>query len=222
MGSGLPGYVNFLSPPVPGGMRGGGGSRAPQPVTKISLGIPQLVWWISGGLFWCIDNIYLPSQVTRPAGGYIMVTSGPCGGWCNRNFIRYYPLFSRLWTWCSCHQLLIDRIFWSYGGNCFPPLLVYNFLLPIIISSRDSRPNVYSANLLCTRLCFISFMSTHPPPDKDKYKEEDDKDDPTFLINSAKFDIGRVTKVGSFGAGKWGYDNDYTELFFIKSLFLST
>ena len=44
VGSGLPGQVNFLYPPVPGGMRGvGGGSRAPQPVTKILLGIPQLV-----------------------------------------------------------------------------------------------------------------------------------------------------------------------------------
>ena len=41
VGSGLPGYVNSLSPHVPGGMRGGGGgSRAPQPVTEFLLGIP--------------------------------------------------------------------------------------------------------------------------------------------------------------------------------------
>ena len=47
-------------------------------------------------------------------------------------------------------------------------------------------------------------MSTHPPPDKDKDKdkEEYDKDDLTLLTNSAKFDIGRVTEVGSFGVGK--------------------
>ena len=45
-------------------------------------------------------------------------------------------------------------------------------------------------------------MSAHPPPDKDKDKEEDDKDDLTLLINSEKFDIGRVTKVGSFVVGK--------------------
>ena len=45
-------------------------------------------------------------------------------------------------------------------------------------------------------------MSNHPPPDKEKDNEEDDKDDLTLLINSAKFDIGRVTEVGSFGVGK--------------------
>ena len=51
-------------------------------------------------------------------------------------------------------------------------------------------------------------MSTHPPPNKDKDKEEDDKDDLTLFINSAKFDIGRAKEVGSLGVGKWGYDND--------------
>ena len=65
-------------------------------------------------------------------------------------------------------------------------------------------------------------MSTHPPPNKDKDKEEDDEDDVTLLINSAKFDIGRATEVGSLGVGKWGYDNDWTESFFIKFLFSST
>ena len=45
-------------------------------------------------------------------------------------------------------------------------------------------------------------MSTHPPPDKDKDKEEDDEDDMTLLINASKFDIGRVTEVGSLGVGK--------------------
>ena len=65
-------------------------------------------------------------------------------------------------------------------------------------------------------------MSAHPPPDKDKDKEEDDKDYLTLLINPAKFDIVRVTEEGSFGVGKWWYDNDYTELSFIKSLFSST
>ena len=60
---------------------------------------------------------------------------------------------------------------------------------------------MYYANPLCTRLCFIRFMSTHPPPDKDKDKdkEEDDKDDLTLLINSAKFDIGRVAEIGILG-----------------------
>ena len=52
-------------------------------------------------------------------------------------------------------------------------------------------------------------MSTHPPPGKDKDKEEDDEDDMTLFINSAKFDISRVTEVGSLGVGKRGYDNDY-------------
>ena len=42
VGSGIPGYVNSLSPPVPGGMYRGG-SRAPQPVTKISPVITPLV-----------------------------------------------------------------------------------------------------------------------------------------------------------------------------------
>ena len=71
---------------------------------------------------------------------------------------------------------------------------------------------MYSANPLCTRLCFIRFMSTHPPleKDKDKYKDkdkdkdkkEDDEDDLMLLINSAKFYIGMVTEVGSLGVGK--------------------
>ena len=61
-----------------------------------------------------------------------------------------------------------------------------------------------------------------PDKDKDKDKEEDDKDDMTLLINSAKLDIVRVTEVGSLGVGKWGYENDYTELSFIGSLFSST
>ena len=63
---------------------------------------------------------------------------------------------------------------------------------------------MYSTNPLYTRLCFIRFMSTHPPPDKDKDKdkEEDNKDDLTLLINSAKFDIVRVTEVGTLVVGK--------------------
>ena len=61
---------------------------------------------------------------------------------------------------------------------------------------------MYSANPLYTRLRFIRFMSTHPPPDKDKDKEEDDEDYLTLLINSAKFDIGRVTEVGNLGVDK--------------------
>ena len=53
-------------------------------------------------------------------------------------------------------------------------------------------------------MVFIRFMSTHPPPDKDKDKdkEEDDEKDLTLFINSANFDIGRVTEVGSLGVGK--------------------
>ena len=77
-----------------------------------------------------------------------------------------------------------------------PPLLVYPFPLPIILPRRDRRPALYSANLLCTRLCFISFMSAHPHHDKDKDKdkdqEEDDEYDLTLLINSVNFNIGRV------------------------------
>ena len=83
-----------------------------------------------------------------------------------------------------------------------PSPLVYPFTLPIILPRRDRRSALYSANPLCTRFCFIRFMSNHPPPDKDKDKEEDDEDDLTLLINSAKFDIGRVTEVGSLGVGK--------------------
>ena len=83
-----------------------------------------------------------------------------------------------------------------------PPLLVYPFPLLIILPRRYQRPALYSANPLSTRLCFIRFMSTNPPPDKEKDKEDDDKYDLTLLINSAKFDIGRVTEVGSFGVGK--------------------
>ena len=83
-----------------------------------------------------------------------------------------------------------------------PTLLVYPFPLPIILPRRDRRPALYSANPLCTRLCFIRFMSTHPTPDKEKDKEEGDEDDLTLLINSANFDIGRVMEVGSLGVGK--------------------
>ena len=57
-------------------------------------------------------------------------------------------------------------------------------------------------------------MSTHPHPAKYKDREEDNKDDLTLLINSSKVDIGRVPEVVSLGVGKWGYDNDYTELSF--------
>ena len=45
-------------------------------------------------------------------------------------------------------------------------------------------------------------MTTHPPPDNYKDKEEDDEDDLTLLINSANFYIGRVTEVDSLGVGK--------------------
>ena len=83
-----------------------------------------------------------------------------------------------------------------------PPLLVYPFPFHIILTSRDRRPALYFANPLCIRLCFIRFMSTHPPLDKDNYKEEDYGDNLTFLINSAKFDIGRVMEVDSLGGGK--------------------
>ena len=83
-----------------------------------------------------------------------------------------------------------------------PPLLVYHFPLPIILPRRDRRPALYSANPLCTRLCFIRFMPTHPPHDKDKEKEEYDKGDLTLLINSSNFEIGRVTEVVSLGVGK--------------------
>ena len=83
-----------------------------------------------------------------------------------------------------------------------PPLLVNPFPLLIILSRRYRRPALYSANPLSTRLCFIRFMSTHPRPNKDKDKEEDDEDDLKYLINSAKFDIGRATDVGSLGVGK--------------------
>ena len=82
------------------------------------------------------------------------------------------------------------------------PLLVYTFPLLIILPRRYRRPALYSSNPLSTRLCFIRFMSTHPPLNKYKDKEEDDEDDLTLLINSAKFYIGRATEVGSLGLGK--------------------
>ena len=45
-------------------------------------------------------------------------------------------------------------------------------------------------------------MSIHPPHEKDKDNGEDGKDDLTLLINSANFDIGRVTELVSLGVGK--------------------
>ena len=49
-------------------------------------------------------------------------------------------------------------------------------------------------------------MSTHRPPDKEKDKEKDkegdNEEDLKFLINSANFDIVRVTEVGSLGVDK--------------------
>ena len=83
-----------------------------------------------------------------------------------------------------------------------PPLLVYPFPLPIILPRIYRIPALYSANPLCTRLCFIRFMSTHCPPDKDKEKEEDDEGDLALLINLVNFDIGRVTEVGILVVGK--------------------
>ena len=82
-----------------------------------------------------------------------------------------------------------------------PPLLVYPFPFLIVLPRRYMRPALYSANPLSTRLCFIRFMYTYPPPNKDKDKEEDDEDDLTLLIKISKFDISRVTEVGSLGVG---------------------
>ena len=45
-------------------------------------------------------------------------------------------------------------------------------------------------------------MSTHPSPDKYKDKEEYYEYALTFLINLAKFYIGRVKEVGILGVGK--------------------
>ena len=61
-----------------------------------------------------------------------------------------------------------------------PPLQVYHFPLSVILPRRYKRPDLYSANALCTRLCFVRFMSTHPPPDKDKVKDKEYKDYPLF------------------------------------------
>ena len=83
-----------------------------------------------------------------------------------------------------------------------PPLLVHPFPFLIILPRRYRKTAMYSVNPLSTMLCFIRFMSTHPPPNKDKDKEEDNEDDLELLINSAKFDIGRATEVGSLGVGK--------------------
>ena len=66
-------------------------------------------------------KIYLLFWGPWLVGGYIMGPIGPSGGGCNRNFFRCSPLFSRLWTWYSCHQLLLDIILWYNGGNCWPP-----------------------------------------------------------------------------------------------------
>ena len=86
-----------------------------------------------------------------------------------------------------------------------PPTII-SLYPPHILPRKDSIPALNSAKPLCNRLCFIRFMYTHPTPDKDKdkdkYKEEDNGDDLTLLINSSKFDIGRVTEVGSLGVGK--------------------
>ena len=58
----------------------GGGYRAPQPVTKILVGIPPPCVMAFRGLVWGLDNIYLPPHPPRPAGGYIMGPNGPSGG----------------------------------------------------------------------------------------------------------------------------------------------
>ena len=41
----------------------------------------------------------------------------------------------------------------------------------------------------------------HPEKDNDKYKEEYDEDYLTFLINLSKFNIGRLTDMGSLVVG---------------------
>ena len=52
--------------------------------------------WNAGGLFWGLDNIYLPVWNPLPVGGYSVGPIGPIGGGCKKNYIRDFPLFSRL------------------------------------------------------------------------------------------------------------------------------
>ena len=48
-----------------------------------------------------------------------------------------------------------------------------------------NRPALYSANPLSTMLCFIRFMSSHPPPNKDEDNDaEKDVDENKDLIKN--------------------------------------
>ena len=67
---------------------------------------------------------------------------------------------------------------------------------------------MYYTNPLCTRLCFIRFMSTHPPFDKDKDKEEDDKDDLTMskldeFINNVRSSLSSSSLSLYLSGGGW-------------------
>ena len=65
-----------------------------------------------------------------------------------------------------------------------PPTSI-SFPLLIILSRRYRRPTLYSANPLSTRLCFIRFMSTHPPNNKDEDKDgEKDVDENKDLMKN--------------------------------------
>ena len=66
-----------------------------------------------------------------------------------------------------------------------PPLLVYHLTLLIILPRIYRRPALYSANPLSTRLCFIRFMSTHPPPNKDKDAEKDVDENKDLMKNDS-------------------------------------
>ena len=121
---------------------GGGGSRYPQPVTNFFPGIPPLLWWHSGRLVWSLEK-YTSLRPPRPVGGYIMGPSGPSGGGFNRKFVRNSPLFSRSWTWYSCHHLLFDIIFWSHGGNCCNPPTSIPFSTP-----RSSTKEIQETHLV--------------------------------------------------------------------------
>ena len=95
VGSGLPGYISSLSPPVPGGICEGVGVQGSAACDqKFVMYPPPLVWWRSGGLVWGLENIYLLLQSPQTSGGYIMGSSGRSGGRYNWKRSGINPYFS--------------------------------------------------------------------------------------------------------------------------------
>ena len=122
-------------------------------------------------------------------------------------FCQGFPLFSRLWMWYSCHQLLLDIIVWSHCVNCWPSPTIISFSHPHYYTKerQDTRlvlqqPHMYQVVPL------IWFMYTHPPLTRTRTMTRKRKSKRMMmrglLINLVKFVFVRVTEVVSLGVGK--------------------